>query len=216
MVGVPIKPQYGPTLGRILAPSWRAAAPALRGAVIVAAIALLALIIVAALTLENAKFSRGGTVPFSFSYRGLYRVPPDPGGYVKVQRRRPDGRVEDSFAVGPLRLPRYDGPLSGELPLYAAAYIRAISRRYPHFVLRAEGKTKVNTVPGYAVLYRTVLAGQQMYGRDVLLLPQRPGAREGVDIVILTAKAANRQLKSPLEVATTGILLRPLTTFTFG
>src|ERR1700674_4357475 len=129
MAPAPIKSEYGPTLGRLLSPRWRAFSPLARGAVMAAAVGLVVLVLAAALTLENASFSHGGTVPFSFSYRGLYRVPPDPGGYVKVQRRRPDGRVRDSFAVGPLRLPRYDGPLSGELPLYAAAYIRAISRR---------------------------------------------------------------------------------------
>jgi hypothetical protein len=216
MAAVPIKPQYGPTLGRILSPTWRAATPLLRRAVIASAIALLALIAVAVLTLENASFSRGGRVPFSFSYRGLYRAPADPGGYVKVERHSNDGRLEDSFAVGPLRLPSYDGGLSSELPLYAAGYLAVIGRRYPHFVLRGEGKTKINTVPAYDIFYTTVLNGQLMFGRDVLLLPPRPGAREGVDIVILTAKTANKQVKSPLEVATTGILLRPLKTFTFG
>jgi len=58
-----------------------------------------------ALTLENASFSEGGKLPFSFAYRGLYRTAPDPGGYVKVQRRRSDGTLEDSYAVEPLLLP---------------------------------------------------------------------------------------------------------------
>lgn len=216
MAAVPIKGEYGPTLGRLLSPSWRASSPLVRRTVIVAAAALLALALAAALTLLNAHYSRGGRVPFSFSYRGLYRAAPDPGGYVKVQRRRSDGRLEDSFAVESLKLAPYSGGLSGELPLYAAGYIRGLRSRYADFVLRAEGKTRVNTVPAYDVLYTALVEGQTMWGRDVLLLPDRPGVREGVDIVMLTSPTASSQVTSPLETATAGILLKPLKTFTLG
>src|ERR1039458_670620 len=119
MMAVPMKPQYGPTLGRLLSPRWRAAPALVRWVVIAAGVALLALFVAAVLTLENASCSHGGRVPFSFSYRGLYRVAANPGGYVKVQRHRSDGVLEDSFAVAPLVLPPYSGSLSGELPLYA-------------------------------------------------------------------------------------------------
>jgi hypothetical protein len=216
MVAVPMKPEYGPTLGRLLSPRWRAASPRLRAALIAAGVGLLALLIGAALTLENASYSRGGKVPFSFSYRSLYRVTPDPGGYVKVQRHSADGALEDSYAVEPLSLPPYSGELSGELPLYASGYIRALAQRHAGFVLRGEGKTRVNTVPAYQVLYTAIVDGRAMYGRDVLLLPERQGAREGVELVILTSPTANAQVDSPLEVAGTGVLLRPLKTFSFG
>jgi hypothetical protein len=217
MSAVPIKPEYQPTLGQLLAPRWHSASPLARGAVIAALGALLALIVATVLTLENASFSHGGRVPFSFSYRSLYKVRPDPGGWVKVQRRSPGGRLEDSFAVEPLRLPPYGGGQSGELPLYAEGYIAGLQRRYKDFVLRGEGKTKVNAVPAsFNVFYTAKVEGRTMFGRDVLLLPERPGAREGVDIVMLTAPGANPQVTSPLEVATAGVLLRPLNTFTLG
>lgn len=216
MVAAPIKPEYGPTLGRLLSPRWRRASPTTRGAVSIALALLVGLIVAAALTLENAHFSVGGKVPFSFSYRGLYRTAPDPGGYVKVQRHSSDGRLEDSYAVNPLTLPPYAGGLSGELPLYAAGYISELSRRYPDFVLRGEGKTKVNTLPAYDVIYTARVRGQTMWGRNILLIPERPGAREGVEIVMLTTPTANSQVTTPLEVASTGVLLRPLKTFSFG
>jgi hypothetical protein len=216
MAAVPIKPEYGPTLGRLLSPRWRAGSPPVRTMVIVSIIALLALSLAAALSLLNAGYSHGGRVPFSFSYRSLYRVTPDQGGYVKIQRHRSDGRLEDSFAVEPLTLPPYSGALSGELPLYAAGYIRGLRARYVDFVLRAEGKTRVNTVPAYDVLYTVLVDGQTMWGRDVLLAPDRLGAREGVDIVMLTSPTASSQVTSPLEVASAGVLLKPLKTFTFG
>ena len=151
---------------------------------------------------------------FSFSYRGLYRTAPAPGGYVRVQRQT-HGRLEDSFAVAPLRLPAYAGGLSGELPLYASSYIRGLSEKYRGFVLRGEGKTRVNTVPAYNVFYTATLQGREMYGRDVLLLPERQGVRDGVAIEMLSAPTANSQVTSPLEVASAGVLERPLKTFTF-
>jgi hypothetical protein len=216
MMAVPMKPQYGPTLGRLLSPRWRAAPALVRWVVIAAGVALLALFVAAVLTLENASFSHGGRVPFSFSYRGLYRVAANPGGYVKVQRHRSDGVLEDSFAVAPLVLPPYSGSLSGELPLYATGYIRRLARQYPGFALRGEGKTRVNTVPAYNIFYTVPVAGRRMYGRDVLLLPERTGAREGVVIMMLTSPTANTRVKAPSEVASAGVLERPLETFTFG
>jgi hypothetical protein len=213
---IPIKPQYGPTLGRLLQPRWRAASRPARAAAMIAAAGLLAGLIALALALLNAHFSHGGKVPFSFSYRGLYRTAPDRGGYVKVQRRDSRGRLEDSFAVEPLALPPYRGSLPGELPLYAAGYIQGLSRREEDFVLREEGKTKVNKLPAYNVIYTTTVEGRTMWGRDVLLVPERPGAREGVDIVMLTSPTASAQVTSPLEVATAGVLERPLKTFAIG
>lgn len=216
MVAVPIKPEFGPTLGRLLSPRWRAASPWTRRLVRAFVAGGIALVVAVALTLLNAKYSHGGKVPFSFSYRSLYRVPPDPGGYVKIQRHGSNGELKDSFAVEPLVLPPYSGGLSGELPLYAAGYIRGLRSRYSDFALRGEGKTRVNTVPAYNVLYTARVAGRTMYGRDVLLLPQRPGAREGLEIVMLTSPTASSQVTSPLEVASAGVLLRPLKTLTMG
>jgi hypothetical protein len=216
MRAVPIKPEYGPTLGRLLSPRWQAASGLTRGLVRALLIGLLALAVGAFLTLENAHFSHGGKVPFSFSYRSLFRVAPDPGEYVKLQRHGAGGRLEDSFAVEPLQLPPYSGGLSAELPLYAAGYIRELRSRDTDFVLRGEGKTRVNTVPAYNVLYTALVQGRTMWGRDVLLVPQRPGAHKGVKIVMLTSPTANSHVTSPLEVASEGVLLRPVKTFNVG
>jgi hypothetical protein len=212
MVAVPIKPEYGPTLGRLLSPWWHSASAVMRAAVIAAGVGVLALILAAALTLENARFSHGGRVPFSFGYRGLYRVAPDPGGYVRVQRRH-GGRLEDSFAVEPLRLPPYSGEVSGELPMYAAAHILALSRRYPDFVLRGEGKTSVPPIPAYNVFFTTVVDGRRMFGREALLVPGRPGSRDGVDIVMLSSAT---HLSSLYELGSGGVLSRPFKTFSLG
>lgn len=214
MASVPIKPEYGPTLGALLSSRWRAASPILRVLVRLAAVGAVVLAVAAFLTLDNAHYSHGGSVPFSFAYRGLYRVAPDPGDYVKVQRHAADGRLEDSFAVRPLTLPPYAGWQTGALAVYAAGYIERLRARDPGFVLRGDGKTRVNQVPAYQVLYSTKLDGRTMWGRDVLLLPQQAHARRGVNIVMLTSPTANSQVDSPLEVASAGVLLRPVKTFT--
>jgi hypothetical protein len=215
MPSVPIKAEYGPTLGRLLSPRWRAASPLTRGLLRAAAVGVVALAIGVFLTLENAHYSHGGKVPFSFSYRGLFRVTPAPGEWVRLQRHGAGGVLEDSFSVRPLVLPPYSGSLSGELPLYAAGYIRRLRSSDVDFVLRGEGKTRVNTVPAYNVFYTTRVAGRVMYGRDVLLVAQSP-QREGVNIVMLTSPTANAQVTSPLEVASEGVLLKPVRTFTLG
>ncbi len=212
-----MKPEYGPTLGRLLAPRWHAASRVTRAAVIAAGVALLALLAGAALTLENASFSHGGSVPFSFSYRDLYRVAPEPGGYVRVQSRWSNGALKYSYAVDPLRLPPYTGDLTGAMPLFATGFVRALGERDRGFELRGQGKTRVsNTLSGYEVVYTAVVEGRRMFGRDVLLMPSRAGAREGVVVVMLTSPKATAQVTSPLEVGETGVLLRPLKTFEFG
>jgi hypothetical protein len=216
MAAVPIRPEYGPTLGGLLSPRWRVASPLVRGLVRAGVVGLLALLLATFLTLENAHYSHGGSVPFGFSYRGLYRVDPAPGQFVRIERHRADGRLEDSFAVEALTLPPYSGWQTGELALYGAGYVEQLRDRDRGFVLRAEGKTRVNAVPAYQVIYTTTVEGHEMYGRNVLLLPQRAGARRGVKIVMLTSPTANTQVTSPLEVASEGVLLRPVKTFTLG
>jgi hypothetical protein len=156
-------------------------------------------------------------VPFSFNYRDLRRVAPDRGGYVKVQSRFPDGSLKYSFAVDPLRVPPYSAEQSAQLPLYATGAIARLSRRLPRFELRGEGKATLNKqLVGYSILYTANVEGRPMYGRTVLVLPPRAGAREGVQIVLLTAPGASSQITSPLEVGAKGVLNPPLKTFAFG
>jgi hypothetical protein len=216
MAAVPMKAQYGPTLGQLLAPRWRAAARPTRWALILGAVSVLAVLVAAGLTLENASYSHGGRLPFSFSYRGLYHATPATGEYVSLKRLSPGGRLEDSFAVEPLRLPPYAGRVSGELPLYAAGYIQALKARFPDFELRAEGKSNINVQTAYDIYFTTRTDGQTDFGRVVLYMPSPAGVREGVAIVMLTSMHPRYPLNQPPEVAVTGLLARPLRSFSFG
>jgi len=62
------------------------------------------------------------------------------------------------------------------------------------------------------VLYSARVDGRKVWGRDVMLLPERRGAREGVVIEMLTSQPAT--VSKP--VASSGVLERPLKTFAFG
>ncbi len=217
MASIPIKPEYGPTLPGMLAPSWLRASRWVRAAVVVAGVVLVAVIAGAVLTLLNSTYGHGGASPFHFSYRGLYRTTPEPRGFVRVQSHDPSGRLEYSFAVNPLELPPYNGSELGEVGVYAAGYVRELARRYPDFVLRGEGKARLSsTLGGYQVAYTRTVAGRPMMGRNILLLHERSGQRSGVEVVMLTAPGADPQISEPLEIGSTGVLLRPLKTFALG
>ncbi len=218
MPAVPIKPEYGPTLGRLLAPRWHRASRWVQALLVAAVLLVLAGGIGLALTLESAQYSHGGSVPFSFAYKYMWHVDPEPGGYVRVQAHYPDGSLKYSFAVNPLELQPYSGEQSGALPVYASAYAERLRGRFPDVVLRGQGKTRINGMPGYEVLYTTTIDGREMYGRNVLLLPEGAGVRRGVEIVMLAARGAESGVDSPLEVASSegDVLLRPLKTFSFG
>jgi hypothetical protein len=182
---------------------------------VMAAVAVVALLAGAALTLENAQYAHGGAVPFSFSYRDLYRTVPAPGEFVRVQNAS-RGRLSNAFAAGPLLLPRYSVPLNVEFPLYATSYIQRLSHRVEGFALLGEGETKINGVPAYDILYDARVDGQTMYGRDILLLPERHHPRAGVYITMLSSPATNPGVTSPMQVGTIGLLELPIETFTIG
>jgi hypothetical protein len=223
MPALPLKSEYRPTLGELLAPRWRRASLGVRTLWVAAVALVVAAIAGAALTLASPTVAHGGPVPFSFSYAGLHRTDPAPGGYARAQRVV-DGRLEDSFAVGPFLLPLYQGALGAALAMYGSGYIQrlAAGEGGPHtpgqsgFVLRGQGSTQIDAVGSYAtynVFYTTTVQGREMYGRNVLLLPDRQGARRGVEITMLTAIAGNHQVTSPLDVGVKGALEEPLGTF---
>ncbi len=217
---VALQSRYGPTLGELLAPRWQRASGAVRAIVVLAGVLFAVAVLGAVLTFEHPRLSSSGGTPasFSFSYPGLYRARPAPGELALVRRMK-GGRLEDSFAVTPLELARYRGEPSAALALYATAAIGRLATAYPGFELRGEGWTQLNSISPYAVyniFYRARLGGREMYGRDVLLLPERAGARGGVEISMLNAVGSDKQIDSPLLVGAKGVLAGPLVSFALG
>ena len=93
------------------------------------------------LAFANARYSRAGRVPFSFSYREAPTAWRRPGGYVRRHRRWHGGALEYSFAVDPLKLPHYSGTAAAAVAVYASAYVHSLERTNVDFRLRGEGKT---------------------------------------------------------------------------
>lgn len=218
MSALPLQSRYGPTLGELLAPRWRRASRGLRALVVFAGVLFAAAVAGAVVTLEHPSVSGGGPVSYSFGYPGLFRAQPAPGELALV-RRTEGGRLEDSFAVAPLLLAPYRGEPSAALALYATGAIRHLGAAYRGFELRGEGWTQLNSISVYAVyniFFRALLGGREMYGREVLLLPERAGARRGVAISMLDAVGSDKQIDSPLLVGAKGVLAGPLGSFALG
>jgi hypothetical protein len=224
---VALKAEYGPTLVQLAAPRWRRAGVRTRRLAVLLALLLAAGILAGVLALRSATISHGGHVPFSFAYRELSKSAPEAGTYVRVQRSA-GGHLQDSFAVAPLRLPQYAGSVTAAYALYASGYIRALAARYPDFQLVAEGPVRTSAfgsweelppstiyyhVPTYTIAFTARVQGRLLYGRDIWLVPNHAGAREGVDIRMLSAAGTHL---SPTTLGTAGVLSRPMRTFTLG
>ncbi len=221
MPSIPLKREYAPTLGELVAPRWRAAGRGWRVIVVAGVAVFLALVIAVVLTVIDSTYSHGGPVPFSFRYRSLsHRLPID-GEYVRLEADGPGGTLQNLFAVGPLMLPPYAGRPSGFLPVYATNVVAGLAREYPDFALIGEGEERVNVVSGqnnpsgYEILFTTRRGAQVVDGRDVLRLdPHSPGGRSGVFVTMLTH--ANSGVDKSHPVGSQGVLNLPYGTLAFG
>ena len=78
--------------------------------------------------------------------------------------------------------------------MYATGYIDAAApRASPVFALRGEGKTRVNKVPAYQVLYTRDDGGPRTVRPRRAAAARTPGRARGVEIVMLTAAGATRK-----------------------
>ncbi len=118
----------------------------------------------------------------------LTRVAPRTGESLRLQTPASDPDPE-SFTVKPVVLPAYEGDTSGVLPVYATGLIEAMRAADPQFVLRSEGRARVNSQPGYQIQFQTRRGGRTTYGRRALLFIEEPGVRKGADITMLAVRS---------------------------
>jgi hypothetical protein len=204
-----VKAEYGPTLPALLRPLPRAARFAVWGG--------LALVLAVALWLglggrsdpETHVVVRGERT-FNLVHGDRLRRVATPGTLLALDR--PD--QADRFVVRALLLEPYRGSAGGTLPVYADGYVRRLREDEPGLRLVAEGRTRVNGVPGYQVVLRGRRDGRAIYRRDVFLVEDVDGKRDGV-ILQLTSSFASG---TPNAEATGshGPLKQPLRTFRFG
>jgi hypothetical protein len=86
-----------------------------------------------------------------------------------------------AVAARPLALPPYRGDVArGQLPIYANRHLAALRTRFPGFVLRQEGRGRVNDAVGYQIEFTARHAGVKTTGIDVLLIDEETGAADAV------------------------------------
>jgi hypothetical protein len=216
MPTLPVKERYRPTLGDLLAPRWRAASPLGRRvwAVLAAVVAVLIVALVLAAP-RDPWLVHGSSPAFSLQYpRDMHRVSAPAGSLYRAEQRDGQGRLVQSIEVAPLHLPPFSGDVSAEFPLYSYGYLSQLPSRFPSFQLSSEGKTRVDTIPGYWLAFTTTIDGRTMLGRTVFLVPTLSGSRDGVTITMLTTPRSNVATADQVGVA--GELYEPLHTFRFG
>jgi hypothetical protein len=212
-----VRPEFGPTLRELLTPRWRTLARWQQRVLQVAGAA----IVVLALAMVIRGSDDGTTQivvrkPLAFNLihtAGLERVTAHSGEILRLESDR--GRPDDqSFTISPLRLPPYRGDVSAGFLIASARIVKELGAGDPGFVYRGEGRARINQLPGYQVLFATKRDGKTVLGRRVLLVPDEPGARDGVDILLLTN--LSKAVPNVDAVGNNGLLKTPLRSFRFG
>ena len=154
--------------------------------------------------------------PFNFVYGDrLERAATErPGEIVALEESRGELFIQ-SFTVRVVALPAHrTGTVGGVMPIVGDREIDALARRFEEFELIAEGKARINEVPGYQIVFRARLGERRLYGRVVLLPEPVPGSRRAVALELLgtpVSGAANAR-----DVGNNGVLKLPLRSFRFG
>ena len=218
MSSLPVKPELGPTLPQLLRPWWRRASLPARGAVALAAgVVVVALLLIALGRTTSDEATVTVEKPTAFNLRHgptLERSDPGPGELLALEARRGDLFLQ-SFHVTPLRLDPYKGMPAAELPVEAERLKERLARRYREFRLVEEGRITINEIPGYEVVFSARSRDdRRLYGRSVMMVPEEPGAREGVTLELLGTPAAG--IPNAEAIGDEGQLKLPLRSFRFG
>ena len=209
-----VRPEFGPSLPALVQARLGVPARVLKIAAALLVAAVLAVVLFGAAKSRDERFTREAAPAFNlrWSSAALHRRQV-PGAMFVLDSRRGDLFLQ-SYTVQRLVLPRYSGAVSALLPTYAAGHIARLRKRFPGFQLADEGKARINEAPGYQVGYRFKRGERTVYGRDVLLIPDEPGVREGVVLRLLQTNAAGAH--QPADVGAVGALKKPLRSFRFG
>jgi hypothetical protein len=138
----------------------------------------------------------------------MRELPPTNGELLHLKRAG-----VDEFIVQPLHLPAYKGDVGGLLPVLASRELDALRKQYPQLEPVEEGKTRINRVAGYTLVFRASRS-PRLYGRLVLLPEPTPGAREGVKLLLFATPDGGAD--KARDVAQRGELKVPYRSFRFG
>ena len=207
-----LRPEFGPSLPQLLRA--RLGVPErITTAIALVAVAIAAVVVIATRGGEVHYIHRSGPV-FNLRYAPvLHRAPAKPGVLFELDGRRGSLFVQ-SLVIRPLRLPAYRGQVSGMLPVYAARRMEQVRRRYADLAVLDEGKARMGDAPGYQIGFRARLGKRTLYGREVLVVPDEPGARDGVAMTVVQTHAAGAHTLD--DVGNVGAIKKPFRSFRFG
>jgi hypothetical protein len=176
-----LRPGFGPSLPALLRERFGIAPRTL--AVVAGAVAALiaAVALYLVLTDPEKQLVHEGEPVFNLLYDSnvLAVTDPRPGELERLEGRR--GRVSVAVTVRPLRLPPFRGDVAkGLLPVHAQRYMDELRRTDPTFKIRDEGRSTVNTSPGYQIAYETGPENAKTYWREIFVVPDEEAPREGV------------------------------------
>lgn len=214
VAGPPVRPEFRPTLPELLEPRIGR-----RGTVVLAVLAVVAILAVVVLTRGGGGSTTPlvvrGPVTFNLIYDAgrLERPAPPPGASLLLRTTASDPDPE-TFTVRPITLPPYRGDPAGIEPIVASGLIAQMRRSDPGFIVRSEGRTRINRQPGYQIQFQTQVGGRTAYGRRTLLFPDEPGVREGADITIVSVRSPT--IPNVDAVGSNGPMKQPYRSFRFG
>jgi hypothetical protein len=192
LAGPPVREEFRPTLPELLGPRlrrmgrWGAALVAVAGVVLV-----LLLVVLARGSQDGTRVVVvRGPAAFNLAYdpARLDRVTPAAGDALRLQSPASDP-APASVTVRPITLPAYTGDPAGVEPLVASTLIARMRQADPQFILRSEGRTRINQQPGYQIQFQTARGGHTVYGRRALLFADQPGVRQGADVTLVAARS---------------------------
>jgi len=210
-----VQPQYGPTLTALARRRL-----GLRPAFTVALVAIAALALVPlAFVKPNAPggtqlvvSAEGRTFNVLYDAKLLRRAAAQPGELLRLAGARPG--LDTAVAARPLRLPPYDGDVArGQLPIYANRHMAALRARYPGFVLRQEGRGRVNDAVGYQIEFTARHAGVKTTGIDLLLIDEETGA---ADALAYSFRQAQRRPLGKADFKLVGKTRKAFRSFRYG
>lgn len=216
--GPPVRPEFRPTLPELLAPrvrgAGRARLAAVAAAALLAAAALVLLIRGSGSATDTAVVREPVAFNLVYDTSRLERPQPPPGGAALALRTPPSDADPETFNVRPITLSAYSGDPAGVQPLVASNLIEQMRRADPAFILRSEGRTRINRQPGYQIQFQTRVGGRTAYGRRALLFPDEPGVREGADITVVSVRSDT--IPNVDAVGSNGPMKQPYRSFRFG
>jgi hypothetical protein len=208
-----LRPEFGPSLPQVLRSRWGIPTRVASAAALVAVLGALGLVL-AGRGGEVHAIHRTPAPVFNVRYAPVLHPSPDrPGVLFELVGRRGDLFLQ-SMTVRPLHLPAYRGAVSGQLPILAVQHARVVRREYDSFTVLDEGKARIYDAPGYQIGFRARRGPRTIYGREILLLPNVPAARDGVTITLLQTNAAGAHAVA--DVGVVGALKKPFRSFRFG